>query len=103
MGERAAFGSDTAYAARAKSLLLAFNFKFGPIKEIVRLCSLIISQNPRRNLYAPIYGIGLFIIVSLSFSVSFNIAVCLLFCHIISFVIKLFTAAQSEFNLDVLC
>ena len=51
--ERAALkSSGTAYAASA-TLLLAFNFKLELLKRIPDLYPLIIPQNPRRNLYAP--------------------------------------------------
>ena len=45
-------GWTTAYAATLTGLL-AFNFKFAHFKEVMRFCSLIAAQTPRRNLYAP--------------------------------------------------
>ena len=45
--------ASAAYAAIA-TLSFAFNFKFETFIEVPRLYSLIIPQNPRRNLYGPI-------------------------------------------------
>ena len=57
-GGRAALRSGGAAYAASATLLLAFNFKLELFKRIPDLYPLIISQNPRRNLYAPI-GSGL--------------------------------------------
>ena len=58
--------ASAAYAAIA-TLSFAFNFKFETFIEVPRLYSLIIPQNPRRNLYGPIfYSREFFMVLSIS-------------------------------------
>ena len=63
-----------------------------PFKECALLYSLIVLQNPRRNLYTPVS-------VSL-FHGTLYVTLCGFLCHVVTLVIKLFTFAKSKCKLD---
>ena len=63
-----------------------------PFKECALLYSLIVLQNPRRNLYTPR-------LVSL-FHGTLYVTLCGFLCHVVTLVIKLFTFAKPKCKLD---
>ena len=70
-----------------------------------RIYPLFMLQDPRRNLYAPIYKAKIFpkekALSSLFFHMALDVALHIALCGVLAFIIKLFAAAKTNGNLDV--
>lgn len=88
----------SAYAA-ANSVLLAFILSRSFFKSFPKLYSLTISQNPRRNLYAPMYSRIVSGIAALLHG-TLNVTIRLFFGGSVALVIKLFASAKPKFKLE---
>ena len=69
-----------------------------------RIYPLFMLQDPRRNLYAPIYKARFLPkekrLSSLFFHMTLNVALHIALCSIIAFVIKLFASAKTNRNFN---
>ena len=69
-----------------------------------RIYPLFVLQNPRRNLYIPIYKARFLQkekrLSSLFFHMTLDIALHIALCGVIAFIIKLFASAKTNRNFD---